>query len=74
VLLRKVDIPENGDIVLAEIVGVDSKATLKRYFIEKGTITLRPNSSNPIHQPFVFKKIDDGFYIRGVVVAVLKPS
>ena len=74
VLLRKVDVPENGDIVLAEIVGVDSKATLKRYFIEKGTITLRPNSSNPIHQPFVFKKIDDGFYIRGVVVAVLKPS
>jgi hypothetical protein len=72
VLLRRVDVPANGDIVMAEIVGIDSKATLKRYFKEKDTITLKPNSSNPIHKPFVFKKVE-GFYIRGVVIAVLKP-
>jgi hypothetical protein len=73
VLLRRVDMPSNGDIVMAEIVGVDSTATLKRYFKEKDTITLQPNSSNPVHKPFVFKKVDKGFYIRGIVLAVLKP-
>jgi phage repressor protein C with HTH and peptisase S24 domain len=72
VLLRRVDVPANGDIVMAEIVGIDSTATLKRYFKEKDTITLQPNSSNPVHKPFVYKKVE-GFYIRGVVIAVLKP-
>jgi phage repressor protein C with HTH and peptisase S24 domain len=73
ILLRRVDVPINGDIVMAEIVGIDSQATLKRYFKDNDTITLQPHSSNPVHKPFVFKKIDEGFYIRGVVVAVLKP-
>ena len=73
VLLRKVDVPDNGDIVLAEIVGVDTRATLKRYFKEKDIIMLKPNSNNPVHKPFVFNKINEGFYIRGVVVAILKP-
>ncbi len=73
VLLRRVDVPANGDIVMAEIVGIDSQATLKRYFKDNDTITLQPHSSNPVHKPFVFKKVDEGFYIRGVVVAVLKP-
>jgi len=73
VLLRKVDVPANGDIVMAEIVGIDSHATLKKYSREKDRITLKPHSSNPAHKPFVFKKINEGFYIRGVVVAILKP-
>ena len=74
VIVRKVDVPYNGDIVMAEIVGIDSKATLKIYFKEKDTITLKPHSSNPVHKPFVFNKISKGFFIRGVVVAVLKPA
>ena len=73
VILRRVDVPANGDIVMAEIVGTDATATLKRYFKEKDTITLQPHSNNPIHKPFVFNKVNDGFYIRGVVIAVLKP-
>jgi phage repressor protein C with HTH and peptisase S24 domain len=73
VILHRVDVPANGDIVMAEIVGIDSHATIKRYFKEKGTITLTPHSRNPVHKPFVFKKVNEGFYIRGVVVAVLKP-
>ena len=36
VLLRKVDVPANGDIVMAEIVGIDSHATLKKYSQGKG--------------------------------------
>ena len=73
VILRKVDAPSNGDIVMAEVVGIDSKATLKIYFRDKDTITLKPHSSNPVHHPFEFKKVSKGFLIRGVVVAVLKP-
>jgi hypothetical protein len=73
VLLRRVDVPANGDIVMAEIVGIDSKATLKRYFKDENSIKLQPHSSNPVHKPFEFKKVNEGFYIRGVVVAVLKP-
>jgi len=74
VLLRRVDSPSNGDIVLAEVVGVDSHATLKKYTRSKDAITLSPHSSNPAHQPFIFKRVNEGFYIRGVVVAVLKPE
>jgi hypothetical protein len=74
VILRRVDMPANGDIVMAEIIDIDSCATLKRFFKEKDTITLQPHSSNPVHQPFVFKKVGEGFYIRGVVIAVLKPT
>jgi hypothetical protein len=73
VILRRVDLPSNGDIVMAEIIGVDSRATLKQYFKDEDTITLQPHSSNPDHKPFIFKKDKEGFYIRGVVIAVLKP-
>jgi phage repressor protein C with HTH and peptisase S24 domain len=73
VLLRRVDAPVNGDIVMAEIVGIDSHATLKKYMKDADRITLKPHSNNPEHKPFVFKKVNEGFYIRGVVVAVLKP-
>lgn len=73
VVLRPVDVPANGDIVMAVIFDVDSRATLKLFFKEKDTITLQPHSSNPLHKPFVFKKIGKGFDIRGVVIAVLKP-
>jgi SOS-response transcriptional repressor LexA len=69
-----VDTPANGDIVMAEIVGIDSHATLKRYSRDLDSIMLKPHSSNPAHKPFIFKKINEGFYIRGVVVAVLKPN
>jgi hypothetical protein len=73
VILRKVDRPSNGDIVMAEVVGIDSHATLKIFSRMKDAITLKPHSSNPSHKPFVFTNANEGFYIRGVVVAVLKP-
>jgi phage repressor protein C with HTH and peptisase S24 domain len=73
VILRRVDTPANGDIVMAEIMGIDSHATLKRFSRDQDTITLKPHSSNPVHKPFVFKKVNEGFYIRGVVIAILKP-
>jgi hypothetical protein len=86
VVLRRVDEPVNGDIVMVEIAGYDSRATLKRFMLDEKTIdedgittsqsaiTLRPHSSNPEHKPFIFKKMGEGFHIRGVVIAVLKPG
>ncbi len=74
VILRRADSPNNGDIVMAEIVGIDTSATLKRFYKDQDTIILQPRSSNPLHKPYVFKKVGEGFYIRGVVIAVLKPA
>jgi phage repressor protein C with HTH and peptisase S24 domain len=72
VVVRGVDVPVNGDLVLAEITGVDHRATLKRFYQDRDTITLQPRSSNPEHQPFVFKNTGDGFHVRRIVIAILK--
>lgn len=66
---------ESGDIVAAEIVGVDDRATLKRYKVESGKIVLLPESDDPAFQDPTsirceFRKPDDNFYIRGVALAV----
>jgi hypothetical protein len=74
VLLRQVDEPSSGDFVAAEILGVDSQATLKRFVVEKDQAILQPRSNNPAHQPFAFKKNERGFFVRGVVLAILKPA
>jgi len=74
VLLRQVDKPSSGDVVAAEILGVDSHATLKRFVVEKDQVILQPRSNNPAHQPFTFKKNERDFSVRGVVLAILKPA
>jgi tetratricopeptide (TPR) repeat protein len=73
VLLRQQEDATNNDIVAAEIVGVDTEATLKRFLRRNGEVTLRPNSTNPQHKDHVFKKINTGLYVRGVAYAVFKP-
>jgi len=78
VILREQNVAESGDIVAAEIVGVDSRATLKRFRKEPKAIFLIPESSapefkRPVYVERELKKIDEDFYIRGVAVAVLKP-
>ena len=82
VVMRSQMIADNGDIIAAEIVGVDgSRATLKRYTKKGKTITLKAESDS---KAFAGNKgewdfteadqnKDDKFFIRGVAVAVLKP-
>lgn len=70
---------ESGDIVAAEIVGVDDLATLKRYKVESGKIVLLPESDDPAFQDPIsirreFKSLNDNFYIRGIALAVFKRS
>jgi hypothetical protein len=79
VVIRSQVTAENGDIVAAEIVGVDSsRATLKRYYRRGDEITLQAESTDPefVNREWTFspdsENTEDGFFIRGVAVAVLK--
>ena len=70
VLLRAQETPNDGDIVAAEIVGTDDRATLKRYCLDGKTYFLEPESTDPAFQtPIPF---GGDCYIRGVALAVLK--
>lgn len=78
VILRAQDTADPNDIVAAEIVGIDERATLKRLKRESNHYLLMPESNDPEFQNAIystqnFKNFNDGFYIRGVAVAVLKP-
>ncbi len=75
VLVRLQETAENGDIIAAEIDGVDDRATLKRLRIEDGgrRIILMPNSTNPDHDPYEFDALNEGFRVRGVALVVFKP-
>ena len=81
VVMREQRTAANGDIVAAEIVsgdGKDDRATLKRFMRVDGKIYLVPESSDPKFSERIdplecFTKFDEGFYIRGVALAVLKP-
>jgi hypothetical protein len=79
VMLRQSDSPNSGDIVAAEIVGMDeTRATLKKYLVTKlekdgnpKEIVLEPRSKNPKHVPRTFSG-KKGFFIRGIALAVFK--
>ncbi len=76
VLIRIQTTADNGDIVAAEIDGVDESATLKQFRVEKNgeKFLLMPNSTNPQHQPFEFDRLNEGFTIRGVALVLFKPA
>jgi hypothetical protein len=72
VLLKQQSSADHMDIVAAEIVNVDTEATLKRYLRTNGMIILEPNSTNPTHQPLTFTDTALYFSIRGVAIGVFK--
>jgi SOS-response transcriptional repressor LexA len=74
VLVLRQDTADNLDIVAAEIINIDSQATLKRYVKENDIIRLEPQSDNPIHDVHEFPRPGYGFFIRGIVIAVFKPN
>ena len=74
VLLKQQSSADQMDIVAAEIVNVDTEATLKRYLRTNGMITLEPSSTNPTYQPFTFTDSTLNFSIRGVALGVFKPA
>lgn len=72
VLLCQQESADHHDIVAAEIVNVDTQATLKLFVRSHDAIELQPRSTNPRHRPYRFEPTSEGFYIRGVVLGVFK--
>lgn len=71
--------PSTSDIVAVVFREEDSKATLKRITINSEGVTLKPESSNPDHQPrklpfTQFKGDPPPVQIVGIAIAVLKPE
>lgn len=72
VLIRLQSDAVNGDIVLAERIGIDSEATLKRLYRQGNIIELHPESDDPENKVLPVDKRDH-LRILGVAIAVLKP-
>ena len=70
VLMRRQAVPDNGNLVAAEIVREDTQATLKRYRFLNGQHILQPESNDPAFQDRILMKNE--FFIRGVGLAVFK--
>ena len=68
VIIRRQDIVENGEI--AAVLIDDQDATLKRFSRTGDIVTLMPQSTTPVHQPFVFDLKKTNVKILGLVVKV----
>lgn len=73
VLIRRQDSANHMDIVLAERIGIDSEATLKRFYRQGKNVELRPDSDDPQNKVLRIEKKDD-LRILGVAIAVFKPA
>ena len=64
-LIKQQSVAENGQRIVALI---NDETTVKEFYKEDGFIVLKPNSTNPKHQPII---VSGEFSIQGVVVEVL---
>ena len=67
VIVKKQEVAERGDIVVAVING---EATVKRYMPENGHIRLQPE--NDSFEPIIVDRRDEEFRIAGKVVGLLR--
>ena len=65
-IVRRQECVDNGQIAVV-LVG-DDEATVKRFFCTGHTVTLMPQSTNPVHQPQVYDTRDIQIRIVGLVV------
>ena len=68
VIVRRQPEVENGQIAVCLIDGQD--ATLKRFSQNGSVVTLMPQSTNPMHQPFIYDLKQTHVDILGLVVKV----
>ena len=64
-IVRKQDIVEEGAIA---VVLVDDSATVKRYHRSGGTVILTPQSTNPEHQPQIYRLKEHSIRVLGRIV------
>lgn len=65
-IVRRQDIVENGEIAVVMVNG--DEATVKRFYRTGTTVTLMPQSTNPIHQPQIYDTKNTSIRIVGRVV------
>ena len=68
IIIRKQDTVENGEVAVV-MVG-DEDATVKRFYSSGSTVTLMPQSTNPIHAPQLYDLAKTKITILGKVVEV----
>jgi hypothetical protein len=72
VLLRQQSSADPYDIVAAEVVHIDTEATLKLFVHTPNGVELQPRSKNPKHKRIPVSHHPGGFHIRGIVLGVFK--
>ena len=65
-IIRRQECVENGQIAVV-LVG-DDEATVKRFHQSGHTVTLMPQSTNPIHQPQIYDTRETRIRVVGLVV------
>ena len=68
IVVRRQDEVENGEVAVV-LVG-DEDATVKRFFATNSTVTLMPQSTNPIHSPQIYDPRRTPIRVLGKVVEV----
>lgn len=68
IIVRRQDEVENGEVAVVLVGGED--ATVKRFYATDSTVTLMPQSTNPIHQPQIYDPSKTPIQILGKVVKV----
>ena len=65
-IIRRQECVDNGQIAVV-LVG-DDEATVKRFFQTGHTVTLMPQSTNPVHQPQIYDTREIRIRVVGLVV------
>lgn len=68
IIVRRQDAVENGEV--AVVMVADENATVKRFYAGEGTVTLVPQSTNPIHQPQIYDLSKISIKVLGKVIKV----
>ena len=68
IIVRRQEEVENGEIAVV-MVG-DNDATVKRFYCTDSTVTLMPQSTNPIHMPQIYDLRETSIRVLGKVVKV----
>lgn len=68
IIVRRQDEVENGEV--AVVLVDDEDATVKRFYATDSTVTLMPQSTNPIHQPQIYDLAKTRIKVLGKVVKV----
>lgn len=68
IIVRRQDEVENGEVAVV-LVG-EEDATVKRFYASDTTVTLMPQSTNPVHQPQLYDLSKTNVKVLGKVVKV----